>query len=208
MNERERQERHSAISRAAYDLLAGHGYAGTSMLRIATAAKASNETLYRWYGNKEGLFRAMVEDNAAETRLVLLRALEHGGCPRETLERVAPVFLGMLLGDRAILLNRAAAADPTGELGAAISAGGRAQVMPLVTGVMNRICTDSDLQPAEATRLFISLLVQDRQIRRIIHNCPAPSQAEIDASCARSIQIFYRLIDNGAGSGPRSRSNA
>ncbi|MFN7003853.1 MAG: TetR/AcrR family transcriptional regulator [Roseinatronobacter sp.] len=201
MNERERLERHGAITCAAYELLAEHGYAGTSMLRIAKAAKASNETLYRWYGNKEGLFRTMVEDNAAETRSLLLRALTQGDDPRNTLERVALVFLGMLLGDRAILLNRAAAADPTGELGAAISAGGRGQVMPLLTQMMGRVCAGSDIQPAEATRLFISLLVEDLQIRRIVHNCPAPSQAEIEGRCARSIPVFYRLIDHKAGGG-------
>ncbi|GGH53899.1 TetR family transcriptional regulator [Frigidibacter albus] len=195
MNDRDRQDRHATIARAAYALLAEHGYAGTSMLRIATAAKASNETLYRWYGNKEGLFRAMVEDNAAETRALLLRALERQDDPRGTLASVAAVFLEMLLGDRAILLNRAAAADPSGELGAAISAGGRDQVMPLLAELMGRICTGGDIGPAEATRLFISLLVGDLQIRRIIHNCPAPSQAEIDAQCTRSMALFYRLMD-------------
>lgn len=194
MNERDRQARHAAISRAAYDLLAEHGYAATSMMRIATAAKASNETLYRWYGNKAGLFHAMVEDNAAQTRSILLRALEEQTNPHETLERVASVFLGMLLGDRAILLNRAAAADPTGELGATISAGGRAQVMPLLTRVMDPICADSDIPADEATRLFISLLVGDLQVKRIIHNLPAPSEAEIEGRCARAIQVFRRLM--------------
>jgi len=198
MKKEDRQVRHAAISRAAYELLAEHGYASTSMLRIATAAKASNETLYRWYGNKAGLFRAMVEDNAAQTRSILLNALEEETDPHETLERVASVFLGMLLGDRAILLNRAAAADPTGELGAAISAGGRAQVMPLLTQVMDRISADSDIPADEATRVFVNLLVGDQQVKRIIHNSPAPSRAEVEGSCARAIQIFHRLI---AGTG-------
>lgn len=194
MNEKDRQTRHAAISRAAYALLAEHGYAGTSMMRIATAAKASNETLYRWYGSKDGLFRAMVEDNAAQTRSMLLRALEEQADPHETLERVASVFLGMLLGDHAILLNRAAAADPTGELGRAISSGGRAQVMPLLTGVMDRICAGSTLPADEAAQLFVSLLVGDAQVKRIIHNSPAPTKAEIEGKCAMALRMFRRLI--------------
>lgn len=194
MNEKDRQTRHAAISRAAYALLAEHGYAGTSMMRIATAAKASNETLYRWYGSKDGLFRAMVEDNAAQTRSMLLHALEEQADPHETLERVASVFLGMLLGDHAILLNRAAAADPTGELGRAISSGGRAQVMPLLTGVMDRICAGSTLPADEAAQLFVSLLVGDAQVKRIIHNTPAPTKAEIASKCAMALRMFRRLI--------------
>jgi AcrR family transcriptional regulator len=197
MNEDERQERHNAISRAAYALLAEHGYAGTSMLRIAGAAKASNETLYRWYGNKDGLFRAMVEDNAAETRRLLEEAIEGQDDPRATLERIAPVFLAMLLGDKAVLLNRAAAADPTGKLGAAISAGGRGQVMPLLDRLMQRISTGSDISSGEATGWFLGLLVGDLQVRRIIHDCPAPSPEEIECRCKKALQAFDRLIDDG-----------
>ncbi|WP_417681364.1 TetR/AcrR family transcriptional regulator [Roseibium sp.] len=198
MNEDERQERHSAISRAAYALLAEHGYVGASMLRIARAAKASNETLYRWYGNKDGLFRAMVEDNAAETRRLLEEALEGQDDPRTTLERIAPVFLAMLLGDKAVLLNRAAAADPTGKLGAAISAGGRGQVMPLLDRLMQHICAGSDIPPSEATGWFLGLLVGDLQVRRIIHDCPAPSREDINARCRKALQAFDRLIDDRA----------
>lgn len=195
MNEKDRKKRHDAIARAAYDLLAQHGYAGASMMRIATAAKASNETLYRWYGSKAGLFRAMVEDNAAQTRSMLLHALEEQTDPHETLDRVASVFLAMILGDRAILLNRAAAADPTGELGTAISAGGRAQVMPLLTRLMDLVCADSDISTDEAAGLFVTLLVGDLQVKRIIHNAPAPTTAEIDGICAKALSIFRRLIE-------------
>ena len=195
MNEDERQERHSAISRAAYALLTEHGYAGASMLRIARAAKASNETLYRWYGNKDGLFRAMVEDNAAETRRLLEEAIEGQDDTRATLERIAPVFLAMLLGDKAVLLNRAAAADPTGKLGAAISAGGRGQVMPLLDQLMQRICAYNGIPSSEATGWFLGLLVGDLQVRRIIHDGPAPIQEDIDARCRMALQAFYRLID-------------
>ena len=198
MNEDERQERHNAISRAAYALLAEHGYAGASMLRIASAAKASNETLYRWYGNKDGLFRAMVEDNATETRHLLEEALEEQADPHATLERIAPVFLAMLLGDKAVLLNRAAAADPTGKLGAAISTNGRGQVMPLLDQLMQRICTDTGIPSSEATGWFLSLLVGDLHVRRIIHDCPPPSQEEIDSRCKKALQAFYRQIDGGA----------
>lgn len=195
MNEDDKQKRHDAIGQAAYALLAEHGYAGTSMLRIAKRAKASNETLYRWYGNKDGLFRAMVDDNAAQTRSLLLKAIADRDDPRRTLEKVAPVFLNMLLGERAILLNRAAAADPTGALGAAISAGGRQQIMPLLEQVITQIGPGGELSPAEASRLFLSLLVEDLQIKRVIHECPAPTAAEVEIRCARTVDRFYRLLE-------------
>ena len=51
------------IEQAAYELIDEFGYDGISMLKIAKRAKASNETLYKWYGDKKGLFSALVETN-------------------------------------------------------------------------------------------------------------------------------------------------
>lgn len=178
---------------AAYTLLAAHGYGGTSMLRVARAAQASNETLYRWYGNKDGLFRAMVEANAAETRALLQAALAGDGAPRTVLARLAPAFLRMLLGERAVLLNRAAAADPSGQLGAAIAAGGRDSVRPLIERLMAHVGPGSGLDPATLTDWFLALLVGDRQIRRVIHTLPAPSDTEIAAQAEAALAAFWRL---------------
>lgn len=195
MDDEKRKQRHEQISRAAYDLLATHGYGGASMLYIARAAKASNETLYRWYGDKDGLFQTMVRDNATETRQMLSEALSAQADPRQALERAAPVFLAMLLGERAILLNRAAAADPSGALGAAISAGGRNEIMPLFEGVMERLCEGKTVSAKQATHWFLGLLIGDLQIRRVINDAPALSEAQIQARSREALEVFYRLID-------------
>ena len=135
MRETARESRREQIETAAYDLLAQHGYAGTSMLSIAKRAKASNETLYRWYGDKRGLFKAMVERNAAHVNAFLTGEIAVERRPRATIEALGPKLLGLLVGPRAIALNRAAAADPSGELGAVIAAAGRNTVFPLIVDV-------------------------------------------------------------------------
>ena len=43
-----------------------HGLAGARVDRIAVAAKASKERLYAYFGDKEALFRAVVEDGFAQ----------------------------------------------------------------------------------------------------------------------------------------------
>ena len=55
-----RARRQAQIEEVAYRLLQIRGYAATSMLAVAREASASNETLYRWYGDKNGLFTSMV----------------------------------------------------------------------------------------------------------------------------------------------------
>lgn len=192
MDEEKRRTREAGIHEAAYDQLAVHGYGGASMLRIAKAAKASNETLYRWYGDKDGLFSSMVRENAAGMRAALVGALNQQKDPWAVLEDVAPVFLRMILGERAILLNRAAAADPTGALGAVISAGGRSEIMPLLDQLMQKICIDG--VASEASGWFVSLLVGDLQVRRMIHQQGALSDAEIEERCRNALDGLRRLL--------------
>ena len=195
MRDARKQERHQAITDAAYDLLAEKGYAGTSMLNIAKAAKASNETLYRWYGDKRGLFEAMVQDNAAETEALLKSALDDDADPLASLKKIAPIFLAMLLGDRAILLNRAAAADPTGELGQAISQSGRAVIAPLFAKLIAALPDMAAHDVGQLTQAFIHLLIGDRQIKRAIGVEQAPQAEDIDAHCAQAFRHFQAILE-------------
>lgn len=194
MRDAKKQLRHEAISQAAYRQLAAKGYDGASMLSIAKAAKASNETLYRWYGDKRGLFETMVRDNAAEIHTILETATEGPKDPAETLRRVAPLLLQMLLGERAILLNRAAAADASGELGRAIAAGGRDAIQPLITRLISAICEDEHIDLSARTDLFLGLLIGDCQIRRVIGTLNEPTPAEITARSKVALETFFRLV--------------
>ncbi|WP_299416426.1 TetR/AcrR family transcriptional regulator [uncultured Sulfitobacter sp.] len=191
MRSDKKQARHIAITDAAYQLLAQHGYEGTSMLSIAKAAKASNETLYRWYGDKQGLFTAMVADNAAATQTALTQALKTDAPPLQTLERVAPMLLEMLLGERAILLNRVAAADPTGGLGRAIAAGGRDTVLPMISQLLERAGADR-----EAVEIYMAQLIGDQQIRRVIGVMNVPSADLIKQRCAQAQRVLTLMIND------------
>ena len=111
MRAERQQARHRQIADAAYALLQSVGYRATSMLAIARQAGASNETLYRWYGNKQGLFRTLVEDNAAEVRDLLQARLEEDAPPLAALSEMAPLLLKLVTAPRAVALNRAAAAE-------------------------------------------------------------------------------------------------
>lgn len=197
MRDDKRQLRHDAITQAAYALLAEKGYDGTSMLSIAKAAKASNETLYRWYGDKRGLFEAMVRDNAAEVKAMLEAEMSSGGSPIDALRTIAPVLLSMLLGERAILLNRAAASDPSGELGAAIAKGGRDAVQPLIAAVIEGIETEVKPQGMSKADLFLGLLIGDAQIRRVLGVMPALPEDQIQARSNAAIAAFLKVLSVG-----------
>ena len=62
--ERARQTR-DQITDAARDLFLTHGYAATTVTAIAAAAHVSVETIYKSFGGKPGLVRAIVDKSLA-----------------------------------------------------------------------------------------------------------------------------------------------
>ena len=194
MRDDKKLQKHAAITKSAYSILETKGYAGTSMLSIAKASKTSNETLYRWYGDKHGLFMAMVQDNASEIKTALNQEVDLQSNPSEALARLSPILLGMLLGERAVSLNRAAAADPSGELGAAISLHGRGSIEPLFARLMSGLGPVDGYSPENLTTIYLSLLIGDLQIKRAIGVMPLPSTDQIEARCSQAIQSFECII--------------
>ena len=175
MREEKRSQRQQQIEAAAYQVLEAKGYEGTSMQGIAKQARASNETLYNWYGDKQGLFRALVTRNAEEVKSHLEAELETDHDALSILGTLGPKLLNLLTGDRAVALNRAAAADSSGELGATLSKAGRDAVFPLLEQVVCRAQQEGQLRfedSGEAVGLYLDLLIGDQQIRkRQLHTC-------------------------------------
>ncbi len=197
MREEKRSIRQQQIEAAAYEVLESKGYGGTSMLGIARKARASNETLYNWYGDKQGLFRALVTRNAAEVKEHLDAELETDHDALSILSTLGPKLLELLTGDRAVALNRAAAADSSGELGATLSQAGREAVFPLLQKVVERARDEGRLKfqhPGEAVGLYLDLLIGDLQIRRVIGRMPTPSEAFCQERADRAVRHLRQLL--------------
>ncbi len=190
--------RRREIEEAAYAVLAEKGYRGASMLAIARRAGASNETLYRWYGTKQGLFRALVEENAHQVAARLRHALDRNEDPLDTLAGLGPELLALLLADRAIALNRAAAADAddTGSLGQALREAGRDSVMPLIAAVFDQARRTGRLvveNASEAAEIYLGLLVGDLQVRRVTGALAGIGAEEAARRADRAVEIIRRL---------------
>ena len=205
--------RHRQIADTAYELLSRDGYRATSMLAIARQAGASNETLYRWYGNKQGLFRTLVEDNAAEVRDRLQACADSGADPLATLREIAPLLLQLVTGERAVALNRAAAADvnDTATLGRTIAQSGRETVVPLIGRQIEGLRQANVLAGAtapEMAEIFVGLLIGDLQIRRVIGVIDPPDSAECERRAGRAISLLLRLYSPERSTGHSAASGA
>lgn len=197
MKDDRKSARKAQIEEAAYALIREKGYASTSMLNIAKRAKASNETLYNWYGDKLGLFTAMVGSNATRVRSTLLKALRDDEDPMQSLERFGPVLLEMLTGPRAVALNQAAAADATGQLGQALGKAGRDTVAPLIGKVLDKARHSGALQfddLQDTTNLYLGLLIGDLQLRCVTGQIEAPGPVQRNARAHRAVSNLRRIL--------------
>lgn len=197
MKDHLRTARQEQIETAAYELLAEKGFAGTSMLSIAKRARCSNETLYNWYGDKLGLFRTMVSRNAAEAKTLLENALAQREASIETLDAFGPVLLDFILGEKAVSLNRAAAADATGQLGKALSEAGRETISPLLAQLFEAARTNGELVSndiSDVVDLYLGLLIGDLQIQRAIGRTKKPDPGTLARRAEAATRHLQTLL--------------
>lgn len=189
-----KQIRRREIEDTAYKVLAERGFTNTSMLGIAKQARASNETLYQWYGDKLGLFATMIVANRDMAVQRLQESIE-GASLADDLLAFGTALLQTILSDRAILLNRAAAADATGQLAQALRVHGRGSVIPHLLRRLEKEPLPLEFSDhCDMAECFIALLVGDRQIRRIHGALPEPDMNTCKAWAAQAVRRFLVLL--------------
>ncbi len=188
--------RRRQIEEAAYELLAENGYKATSMLAIAKKAAASNETLYKWYGNKQSLFMSLVQENARAVRELLSDISDDD--PINTMKVLGPQLLRLVTSERAVALNRAAVGDvhDSAVLGKTIARGGRDSVAPLIAQMFERarelgLLSFDDAEEVAGT--YISLLIGDLQIQRAIGARGPLKPKEIKTRAERAGDLIMQI---------------
>jgi TetR/AcrR family transcriptional regulator, regulator of autoinduction and epiphytic fitness len=76
------------ILRGAMQEFLARGYAAASMDRVATAAGVSKATIYSHFGDKESLFKALVEQMAKQRMQSILSHMDYELAPRQALRRL------------------------------------------------------------------------------------------------------------------------
>ncbi len=190
------------IFEAAYRMLAEKGYKGTTMLGVAKAAGASNETMYNWFGNKQGLLAEMISENAKAVgeQLGSMFADDHPSYPIERLTQFGEMLLILLTGEKSVALNRAAAADASegAVLGALLAENGRKKIVPQLAEVFKDAQKRRILGTAhdcdEIAEVYVALLLGDVQIRRAIGVTQAPGRENTRTHSQRVSELILQLF--------------
>lgn len=193
-----RDKRRDEILNVAVEVLSEKGYRDASMLEVARRASASKETLYSWFGDKRGLFEAVIRRNAQTVQTVLAHHLE-GDAPTElVLLDFGRALLQLLLGDSAVAINRAAISEARSDprLARILASAGREATLPSFIRFLELHRQRGVLRmedPSHAAEDFLGLLLGDAQIRRLLGLLGAPRKAQIEMRATRAAHNFLRL---------------
>ena len=84
-----KESRRSEILDAAFEEFSQRGYAGASMAAIARRARASKETLYAWFDNKETLFNTLLASRLDGIASRVIAVAERDPAPASVLAAIA-----------------------------------------------------------------------------------------------------------------------
>jgi AcrR family transcriptional regulator len=191
--------RQQAVLTAALDLLVEGGDALT-MTAVARRASCSKETLYKWFGDRDGLLTATVQWQAAKVRVPHVdRHRLDADILRANIEQFARDLLGTLAGEISVTLNRLAVTDAGGQkrgLGTIVLENGRLEMgrrlKPVIEAGRDARLLRFD-SSEEAFRTFFGLVVRDVQIRLLLGDDLKLSAAEIDRDARAATEKFLSL---------------
>ena len=194
-------KRQQEVLAAVLDLMVEEGD-GFSMASVAKRASCSKETLYRWYGDRDGLLTATVRWQASK---VIMPRLDGGELSREifckTLQEFAESWLAVLTSDVSIALNRLAvshAGNARTNLGRIVLENGplamRQRLSPIfrIGNELGFIVVDED----EAFRMFFGLVVADVQIRVLLGDFARPDVSEMRRVSDDAVKRMMKLYGN------------
>ncbi len=97
------------ILAAAAPLFASSGIRGTTIRQVAAESRVNSQLIYYYFGNKVGLFRAVLEGAASRVAALLAQATVKAGSPRERLARFVTEWVRVTLAEAPALrmLHRA-----------------------------------------------------------------------------------------------------
>lgn len=192
-------KRQQAVLDAVLALMVEQGDQLT-MTAVARRASCSKETLYKWFGDRDGLLTATVQWQASKVRAgnfdrTRLDAL----ALRDSLIRFAVNWLEVISSPTSIALNRLAishAGSHESNLGGIVLANGRfaigARLTPLLeAGREAGLLAFDDAETA--FRTFFGLVGRDVQIRLLLGDALVSGRAEIQRDAARATDQFLTL---------------
>jgi TetR/AcrR family transcriptional regulator, mexJK operon transcriptional repressor len=178
----ERRTRETEIVVTALGVFLRSGYGGSTLDELAAAAQVTKRTLYSYYGDKAGLFAAMVRDLAAAVSL-------DGASDRDTLETLATRIVSRLHSDELVGLHQLVIAESTRfpELAQILHRSGDARH---IARLGEHLRAERGPASESLAEPLFSLLLGERHRRRLLGIDPPPTPAQAAAHADTALALL------------------
>jgi TetR/AcrR family transcriptional regulator len=195
------------ILHAALVNFAHQGYAATSVQQIVNAARVSKPALYYYFGDKAGLFQALVDHAHDERYRLMQEAAERGETLAEKLEEILSVMFEFSLDNQELMrLAFATAFAAPGEVPGQIKCRGKGKRnYEFLRSLMERAQSEGELNPDfgidDLAMNFYGQLITYVMVRLLVTDVP------LDRATAKRIVALF--LEGAAGRRKaRARRNA
>lgn len=194
------EARRRALLDAAARLFVTKGFEKTTLSDLVDAAGGSRATIYELFGDKAGLFRAMMEETNQRVveQLAAARAAATAS-PEEALVRFASHFLKGILNDEARAVVRVLVAESgrIPDIAEEFWRSGPAATVEQVADYLRALAGRGGLRiedPTAAAQSFISMVVGDLFMKGLILPGPPVPDAEIERRVRAAVRLFLEGI--------------
>lgn len=204
--------RQNDVLETALALLVEGGERALTTAALARAANCSKESLYRWFGDRDGLLAAVITFQASK-----VRADTSGDAPltaasfRESLTVFAIDLLSVLSSPSSLALNRLAIGQASREgspFGRLMLERGRKMIKTRAATLLENGRRHEYLayeNTDEAYQTLYGLIVRDLHIRLLLGDFVESGSPDLKMQAEASINQFYRL--HGAATKPENTTS-
>lgn len=188
------QKRRKAMVEAAYSLFIEKGYASVSVDDIIRVSKGSKSSLYKFFGSKEGILKAVVESLAEDMLREIHLEFPSAKNPREALNRIGMVLVDMALSENAINQHRHAVSHAKAfpdvaklwyESGPKRTFDGLAEYLEREAAAGRLRIAD----PGRAALLFAGMIIFHENMRLLV--ClPRSKRSELKEMVSEAVEVF------------------
>jgi len=177
------ERRRRAIIEAARHLFVEQGFQHTTLSDIVDRAGGSLATVYKLFGNKEGILEIVVFEKASSGAALVRNAAETGGTPAEILRRLSVGFQAHFLDPEVVALVRIVIARSVSNKDFArrfferTSMRTHDSLLQLFTG-WHDSGVEMNMPPDVLAELFLGLFVSDVHAEAINHRMEADRSLE------------------------------
>jgi AcrR family transcriptional regulator len=191
--------RREALLEAAAEVFFEQGYAAASIDAIIERAGGSKRNIYNEFGNKEGLFLAIITENADRVLSTLAIEEIEGHNLRETLTAFGQRLMGGYMSPTLIGIYRMAITEANRfpELVKSFYEQGPGRATSQLARVLESAKKRGEIRVDDCPRVaghFVGMIRDNLHLQVVLGLRPPPSNKEMQAAVASAVEVFLNGI--------------